>query len=716
MKHTIVIALLIAATSASAQNYLPIPDKNKALSTAHASGIKSAQLLGFVNPPSADLKWKPALINITHGIEHEAPNQEYLDSTNAVNFKRKMEYRNTHKATSANKTTITTPVVETNFAGNPNDGHTPLDNSIAISNGGYIVSVSNSQIYFYNSSGSLLALNSIVAFLPSSVTVSDVCDPDVFYDACADRFIFFCQQTPLVSNGKIFICFSKDNNPMDGWWVYSLTGDPTGSGGAFDYPKIAVNDSELFVTGNIYNEPSGTYDQSVIFQINKLDGYAGSPLSYVYYQDIAGSPFTILPVSYGQSGCITTGMLLVSTNNVSGSTSINVYQIVGNNCCSPTITHYTVATDPYYLPSDAVQLGTTMHLNVRDCRALSGFYSNGGIIHFVFQSSDPITGDDIINYNRVDFTTLTNVSSTFGISGGDCAYPSIASFTTAPTDLSALVGFGFSSSSVFPEVIVVNCDNSMSWSGSTLVKSSSSYVDYGYPSSPPERWGDYTGISRHHSSPTPTVWVSGMYGDLSNHWDTWIAEIGGGTSSTCAIPTGFSVTSITPTSAILNWTAATGAVSYNIQYRQVGTTTWSSTTSTTTSVTITGLVPLASYEYQVQTVCAAGISSWSSLTDFTTLSMITEGISAIAQMQHEKVYPNPTRGLFMLEFNIQCSLQLSISISDVTGRVIKELYTGKAMSGDNVFSFDKSNLAAGVYFLNIKSGAEIIKTEKLVIN
>ena len=123
-----------------------------------------------------------------------------------------------------------------------------------------------------------------------------------------------------------------------------------------------------------------------------------------------------------------------------------------------------------------------------------------------------------------------------------------------------------------------------------------------------------------------------------------------------------------------------------------------------------------SYEYQVQTVCAAGISSWSSLTDFTTLSMITEGISAIAQMQHEKVYPNPTRGLFMLEFNIQCSLQLSISISDVTGRVIKELYTGKAMSGDNVFSFDKSNLAAGVYFLNIKSGAEIIKTEKLVIN
>jgi hypothetical protein len=49
-----------------------------------------------------------------------------------------------------------------------------------------------------------------------------------------------------------------------------------------------------------------------------------------------------------------------------------------------------------------------------------------------------------------------------------------------------------------------------------------------YTSSTNERWGDYTGIVRHHAAGAPSVWMNGMYGTPSNKWNTWIAEIHAG--------------------------------------------------------------------------------------------------------------------------------------------------------------------------------------------
>ncbi|MEI8280722.1 MAG: phospholipase D-like domain-containing protein, partial [Bacteroidota bacterium] len=89
----------------------------------------------------------------------------------------------------------------------------------------------------------------------------------------------------------------------------------------------------------------------------------------------------------------------------------------------------------------------------------------------------------------------------------------------------------------------------------------------------------------------------------------------------CGIPTGLSVTMITSTSATLNWIAVSGATSYNIQYRIVGSSTWSSTTSGTNSVAISGLTPGANYEFQVQTVCSSGTSIFTSSSTFTTLNL-----------------------------------------------------------------------------------------------
>jgi hypothetical protein len=99
--------------------------------------------------------------------------------------------------------------------------------------------------------------------------------------------------------------------------------------------------------------------------------------------------------------------------------------------------------------------------------------------------------------------------------------------------------------------------------------------------------------------------------------------------------TGLFAASYSSTTASLGWAASTGAVSYNVQYRKTGTTIWTTTTTTTNNVNLSGLLPSTVYEYQVQTVCASGISSYTTSTNFATIA--SSGCSDVYE-------PNNTSG------------------------------------------------------------------------
>jgi hypothetical protein len=707
MKKIFLLLAPLFLTFTSLAQQLPLPDINKAQAVIHAQKGTPVPCGGSAKYLSVDLDWQPVVYKKRVSHEPEMENKKLIDSIKQLKSSLKADFEEKHVKSGA-KTTSVTPAIGTNFSGAAPDGSSPLDNSIAISKGGIIVSVENELIACYNSSGTTLSSGTITAMLPFT-GLWGVCDPVVLYDPTSDRFIFFAQEinaSGLFSDNRIFICFSKTNNPATGgWWCYSFIGDPTGNGDGYDYPKMAINDSEVFLSGNLYYEPSGTYHQSVIFQIDKLSGYAGGTVNYVYYASIPGDPFTPLPVSYGQDDNITTGMVLVASLSGGGS-SIKLYEIVGNWCCSPSLFYWTVPTTPYAVAGDALQLGTSTQLKTGDCRMLSGFYLND-IIHFVF-NVDKGAGYTGVNYNRLNLVTLTNASSVYGLTSFDCAYPSVVSFATTATDKSVMIGFGKSGSSAYPDISVVNCDDGMSWSAATSVKSGS-YVNYGGSTA---RWGDYTGTSRKHNSSTPSIWMNGMYGNSAHKWATWIAEVHAGATTSCAVPTGLSVSSTTSVTASLNWTAVTGAVSYNIQYRKVGTTPWSSTTATGTSAVVSGLIPGTAYEFQVQTVCAGSVTSvYSGSGNFSTQPTALPN----TQMAQAKIYPNPVVQKFSVEFSLLEQSILNISLVDVSGRLVKELYTGIGTSGDNVFSFNKGNLATGQYLLIIKAENKIVRNEKIVI-
>lgn len=89
-------------------------------------------------------------------------------------------------------------------------------------------------------------------------------------------------------------------------------------------------------------------------------------------------------------------------------------------------------------------------------------------------------------------------------------------------------------------------------------------------------------------------------------------------TATCNTPGGLSASSITASGATLNWTAVSGAGSYNVRYKSTSSTTWTNTTSATNSKSISGLTASTTYEFQVQTVCSGSSSSYSASSNFTT--------------------------------------------------------------------------------------------------
>lgn len=90
---------------------------------------------------------------------------------------------------------------------------------------------------------------------------------------------------------------------------------------------------------------------------------------------------------------------------------------------------------------------------------------------------------------------------------------------------------------------------------------------------------------------------------------------GGGT---CGTPSGLNATAITSTTATLNWAAVSGAVSYNVQFRPVGGSTWTNGNIAGTSANATGLTASTQYEFQVQAVCSGSTGSFSGSALFTT--------------------------------------------------------------------------------------------------
>lgn len=520
-----------------------------------------------------------------------------------------------------NKTNAVTPNLNTSFQTNTFNGWTPPDNHIAISNGGKIVSVSNSQITIYTTGGSQLGSQAYVDFFSSFNMNHALYDPRVVYDPVEDRFIMVLLHGNSPSTSEVVVCFSKSNAPdTDGWWVYRLNGNLTGNVW-FDYPSIGISQNELYITGNLF-DGSNVFSEAAILQIDKSAGYSGSTLNKKTWTGISSAPFTLVPLSYGQQGSYGPGTYFVCTR----SQKVYLYDLTADLGNNPSLQRYETSTS-YSTPGDAEQKNTSVLLDCGDNRILSGFYMNG-VIHYV-HNDEYASGYSGFRYSRLTVGTMGLQSNKYGASGYDYTYPSVASASSDPSNKTVIIAFLRSNNAIFPQLRAITVDDDFTFSSSLLVKDGEDYVDIS-TSGGVTRWGDYTGACRKFN--TNQVWVSGGYGALEN-------------------------------------------ISSN-NYHALNT-------------------------YVGQLTDAGGSGP--------------TGIEDIFNAENTKIYPNPVYDMFYIDFDLEKKTELSIEVLDINGKLVKYLYEGAVKSGKNRLQFNKGALNSGIYIVNIKSGNQILKYEKIVI-
>src|SRR5205807_2516617 len=89
-------------------------------------------------------------------------------------------------------------------------------------------------------------------------------------------------------------------------------------------------------------------------------------------------------------------------------------------------------------------------------------------------------------------------------------------------------------------------------------------------------------------------------------------------------------TNIQQTSATLTWSAAQGAINYQLKYKRAGTTTFTTVNLNTTSFNLTGLSSNTKYAWKVSTKCPLKFSAFSKQISFRTKT----GLAAVSQSNY----------------------------------------------------------------------------------
>ncbi len=523
----IILPLLIVAIYCNAQ-----------APTGKATTILDAPLLMSTDNISVSNNWNFA-IKVESAKGHGVPNaNSFYEHKNANAIKQPLN----DAPVVTKKTRALPPAIGTNFRGNKLEFLTPSDNSIAISNGGKIVSVNNCTIEYYNEDGTPLQQNTTWNdFLNNDTSLLlGKYDPRVLYDNIHDRFITIILHGPLSkTKNKIILAFSKTNNPVDGWHIYTVNGNPYADSSFCDYPNMGITNNELFINLNLFKNFSPyNYNQTVIYQFAMVNGYAGSAnLSYKVWGDSittsTGLPgFTLVPAPNGLGQSNGPDMWFVSTWP-DGDSNVYAYRITKElTDTTGQLLQYKYSIPPFSVcPNGAIKnlvTGAIDTINTGSSVVQSAFILDSNI-HFTLDANFN-NGWCGINYGRINLRNNSAKVTTFGVTGTMLCYPAIASFGNTATDKNVVIAYVQADTNTYPQSCAIAADEIMNFSTPIVVKKGDTIVNILAANNMPERWGDYSGIHRKYNSTTgsPEVWMAGDYGATNAgpaRYNMWIAQL-----------------------------------------------------------------------------------------------------------------------------------------------------------------------------------------------
>jgi PKD repeat protein len=414
--------------------------------------------------------------------------------------------------------------INSSFEGNIRNNSVPMDNTIAVSRNGHIVSAINVNVMFTDPSGETRYSATLSDFFSLLNLGTSMYDPRVIYDVEENRFIFMCLHGSSPSTTQLCIAYSQTEDPNGYWNYYKIKGNPKGDPNWFDYPNIAISKEDLYIAGLMRNN-DGDWQYSVLYQINKSKGYEGGRLDWVYYDEIYNADnepaFNLVPAPGGWQQLSSPGIYMVSNDELGGN-RYNLYFTTDSTNGDPEIISLQTSGIATELAPDGRQPGTSKSLNTFDSRIWSAMYQDG-VIHMGGHVNTP-TGDVGLLYGRYDVTNNEVHADILHEPDRDMAFPSFSSVGKSENDSEILVNYLVSGPDIFPgqeQRVFAGKAADFDWGDPIPLRPGSDYVDV--LTGDRERWGDYTTSSRRFFMDRVETWVFGCHG-ASRRWRNWIGQ------------------------------------------------------------------------------------------------------------------------------------------------------------------------------------------------
>ncbi len=417
------------------------------------------------------------------------------------------------------------PLIIKSFEGNSGNG-SPLDNHVAVSEDGQIVSIINFNISVFDQNGSMLLDRNLNDFTASLRDNEFRYDPKVIYDSVFDRFIMVMISGFECNNSSVIIAFSQTNDATGNWNLYQIDGCPLDDETWADYPMISDTDNELILTVNQI-ENSGTwkdnFEESLIWRIEKESGYSGNDLEIQLFSNIEYNGRTIrniCPVKNGFNSPNDDVYFLSNKALDIRNDSIWIIELKNLHIDSLATLKIDVrkSDTPYGLPPNAMQPGGSLQTN--DARILDAIIVDDWI-QFVSTSIDTLTGQSAIYHGVINKLNSTRDISAQILSGDtEYAFPSIAFTGEYLNDSDVIILASHSSSTRNPGLSCLYVDSEGNYSDWLTIKEGEGTIT---KFSNTVRWGDYTASQR--LSTPGHVFVTSSYGKSDSTYGTFLAEL-----------------------------------------------------------------------------------------------------------------------------------------------------------------------------------------------
>ncbi|MDB4285705.1 T9SS type A sorting domain-containing protein [bacterium] len=496
--------------------------------TAKKLPLEKISKVSTLYPMEVTTDWYPYLKNTYRApLAGSKANQERIEE------KKEAANRARDKATPVDPTlqrtsTADAPVYVSGFLGNNQHLGNPNDNDMAISKGGKIVSVVNTDISAYLPDGTLIFSMSLEGFTPGTGN-NQKFDPRILYDRRHDRFIFSCLNGFNPANSEVIIAFSSSNDPSDPWNIYSFDGGLTVNGVPVwaDFPQIGVTRDELFLEANLFDGSSavGSGQGSIVWQIELAGGYAGNTL-VVQPHTLQGT-FSIAPVHGAETSY---GPNFFFIDDIGGGGDIKIFLLEIDNTIANGGSFKTPVTlnSPlnYRLSPGGVQFGSSLPLRTGDCRVHSAYIVDDKI-YFAFNAR--VNNRAGIFFGKIGLSPIAPTFSSLetmliGSSDYDYAYPRLAygGCTSQAGEHSTLMVVNLAPRDTFPGCGVIHIDTLGEASDPTICVLGEQPLGLLSRGLSTWNWGDYTGIS----SPNPgEVWTSAYFVPADSSNKTWISRV-----------------------------------------------------------------------------------------------------------------------------------------------------------------------------------------------